>query len=212
MHRYLKVAVTAVLAFALCGCPATKGPLRRYVVINNSTSAITDLTISVGGGVQTGADDFWEQTLPGQGWMYSTHHDAYLTLSWKDEAGDHKEIIRPTSNSVFNSKTDLYIELLDNGALTSRPIEPPPDNRTATLILVYLPYCLIVALFIGVPLGLAGIIAYVLFKFIRSALIAIALGLQGDRSVFQFSIREIALLTVAVAIACGWYIQMAMKH
>jgi hypothetical protein len=143
--------------------------------------------------------------------MYSTRYPAYFFLSWSDETGDHEEMVRLNKNTA---KTDLYIELHPHRSLASRPIEPPPDNLNMwALMPVYLLYCVVVSLLIGVPVAGAVVIAYVLFTFIRAGLIATVQVLHGDRSLFQFTIREIALLTTVAALACGWYVHfLAMRH
>jgi hypothetical protein len=163
--------------------------------------------VSVGNGAQKSVEKTWEQTQPGQGWVYSTRHAAYFILSWKDENGDYEEIVLPAKTTAFQSKTDLYIELQPHGSMASRPIEPLPENGSVwAFILLYFVYCVVASLLIGVPLAIGIVLAYVLFKFTRVVLIATFQGLHGDRSVFQFTIREIALLTTVAALACGWFV------
>ena len=205
MFRYFKFAATAIAALTLCGCPPTESPLRRYAFVNTTDSTITDFTISIGSTSQKSVVQTWDQTPPGQGWVYSTRHPAYLILSWQDETGDYERTIFSERRTIFRSTNDLYVELHPNGGLASRPIEPPSNNGNVwALIPAYFFYCLVLCLFIGVPLAMAAVVAYVLFKFMRAVLIATLQGLHGDRSVFQFTIREIALLTTMVALACGW--------
>jgi hypothetical protein len=193
-----------------CGCPP--GDWRgRYVVVNNTESAITGLTLSAG----NDSEKSWNETLPGQGWIHSRSlGHGLLTISWKDESGDHEERFSFDKKVGYGSRADLFIELKPHGLLEWRIVEPPKDKSNLWAVVpVYVLWCLSIGLVLGVPVALAAVIAYVLFSFIRQGLIATVEGLRGDRSVFQFTIREIALLTAVVALACGWFVQfVALKH
>jgi hypothetical protein len=203
-NRLLLVTLSALV---LSGCPAG-GFFGRYLVVNNTGSTVTNLTISVG----TGNDQIWDETLPGQGWIHSTPIPGgpkFLIVSWNDETGYHNERFSFENKTTYQSKADVYVELNPRGGFAWRIIEPPTENGgPATIlaaVLIYLFYCLGVGLVIGLPLALAALIAYGLLIVMRTGAIATVQGLHGDRSVFQFTIREILLLTTAIALALGWF-------
>jgi hypothetical protein len=201
-NRVLLVAMTSLV---LTGCPAG-GFFGRYVIVNNAGSTVSNLKISAAGGGQT-----WDETLHGQGWIHSRPFiSKSLIVSWSDETGDHEEQFSFDKKTSYRSHADLYVELKPDGDLAWRVIEPPtedggPSTKMA-LVGVYLFYCLGVGLLVGVPLALAGVITWGLFKALRMGLIGIVEGLRGENSVFQFSIREILLLTTAIALALGWLV------
>jgi hypothetical protein len=201
-----RILVVAISALVLTGCPPG-GFFGRYVIVNNTGSTMTNLKISVG----NGTEEVWGQTLPGQGWIHSKPFPhKFLIVSWKDESGDHEKRFSFEKKTAYRSKADLYIELNPHGNLVWRAIEPPTEDggpaTTLALVGVYLFYCLAVGLVVGVPVALAAVIAYGLFKAIRTGLTATVEGLRGDRTVFQFTTREILLLTTVVALALGWFV------
>jgi hypothetical protein len=58
---------------------------------------------------------------------------------------------------------------------------------------------------LGVPLALAALAAFLLFRWLRAAVVAMEHGLRGDQTVFQFTTREIAMFTMMIALACSWF-------
>lgn len=178
----------------------------KYHIVNNTGSTITDLTASVG----RGNDKTWDQTAAGEGWIHPNLGAEFLIVSWKDEAGSHQKRFSFERKVNAGSKTDVYVELKLSGNLAWRVIEPPPEDGSVEAIFalacVYLGYCLVACLVIGVPVALAALVAYGLFKVIKTGVSATVQGLHGDRTVFQFSIREILLLTTVVALVCGWFV------
>src|SRR5947208_2649782 len=109
-NRLLAAAFSALI---LSGCPAG-GLFGRYLIVNNTDSTITDLTVSVG----NGSEKTWDQTLPGQGWIHSkTFGRKFVIVSWKDETGDHQERISFENKIGYQSKADLFIEIKPHGIL-----------------------------------------------------------------------------------------------
>jgi hypothetical protein len=209
-----QILVVAVSALVLSGCPAG-GFFGRYVIVNNTGSTIANLKISVG----NGREQTWDQTLAGQGWIHlKPLGRKSLIVSWSDETGDHEECFSFEKKTSYRSRADLYIELKPQGHLAWRVIEPPTeDGGPATILALvgaYLFYCLGVGLLVGVPLALAAVITYYLFKGARAGLTGIVQGLRGDRTVFQFTIREIVLLTTVIALALGWSVHFlaSIRH
>jgi hypothetical protein len=197
-----RVLAAALFAVLFCGCPPGQW-FGRHVIVNNTDSVVTDLTISVG----DGSDKTWVQTSPGQGWIDSKppRHTS-LIVCWKDESGYHEKRLDFRKKISYQSKDDLYIELKPHGLLEWRMIKESAETASVwALTPIYVSWCLFIGLLIGVPLALAAVVAYVLFKFIRAGLIATVKGLHGDNTAFQFTIREIALLTVTVGLIVGWW-------
>lgn len=198
-----RLLVAAFSALLLTGCPPGPAPHRRYVILNDTGSTITNLTISDG----STAEKIGDETLPGQAWMHSRPFGPRpVIVAWRNESGDH-EVKFSENKTARLSQAEFLIALKPRGDFAGRVIEPPAESSNVlALIPVYLLYCLAAALVVGVPLALAAVVAYLLFKVIQAGLIAAGQALRGDRSVFQFSIREIILLTLVTALALGWIV------
>jgi hypothetical protein len=206
-NRFL---VVAFLALVLSGCPSG-GFFGRYIVVNNTGSTLTYLSISVGKGTEI----TWDETLPGQGWMHpEAMGPEFLIVSWTDETGSHEEQFSFEEKINYRSEADLYVELNQNGKLAWRVIEPPhADGSTAevlSVMVLYVFFCLAVSFLVGVPLGLTVALAYGLFTAIRTSIDAAGPGFCGGRSFFQFTIREIMLLTTVAALAFGWLVRSCL--
>jgi hypothetical protein len=201
------ILLIAFVPLLLTGCPPTKAS-RRHIILNNTGSTIANLTISNG----KDAEKMWDQTLPGQGWIYARPFGPhFLKLSWIDESGSHEAQFTETK-TINRPHAEFYIELNPAGELTGRMIEPPPESPNVwalvALIPLYLLYCVVVVPVVGVPLALAIGLAYGLFKAIQTGFTSTIDGLRGKNTVFQFTTREVMMLMTVVAFALGWFLTL----
>jgi len=157
----------------------------------------------------------WDETTPGQGWIYSQpfygSRPTSSVISWTDDASREKTL-NVLSKAGKRKNADVYIELKPHGDLAWRIVDRPADEGDSwaiiSLLPVYAAWCVLAALVIGVPLALAAFIAFLLFQTVRVGLGATVQGLRGDRTVFQFTIREVLFLMTMVALALGWLVHI----
>lgn len=201
-----RVIAIAFFAVFLCGCPSG-GFFGRYVIVNSTDETLKDMTISSGPGLSK----TWGETLAGQGWIHPGMVRKSLTVTWSDARGPHIETFDFEKQIGYRSHADVFLELKPNGVVAWRVVEPPQEGdrfaTAGTMFILYIFYCILFALFVGVPVGLAGLVSWVTWHVACELGRNIRREMSGNK-VFQFSIREILLLTTAIAVTLGWLVNV----